>query len=217
MGHAVIYLNIKRPVRSSAGQLGSLPNSRRVTLTGTTTVNALFNSSIFPIENWLKIALVNAQFEVVAVRYNWLSSLPFGGNAINFEIELDVYNQYTSDQARDNAIAAIEAYTANYGLNKVFSNTVVNVSYDAYVPPGTVSPGTRDGSGNTNSSGSTPGGIKNPPSQYDQTGKATPSTEKSSLQKMLESLGADLGFGAAGALVGGAAVAGIFLLVLLKK
>lgn len=136
-----------------------LVDGRSVVLRGTTTVNRLFNSSVFPIESWLETALENAGFDVVNARYEWNSW--FNDNSINVEIELNVYNWHTSDEARQNAIAAIEAYTANDGLNKVFFNTTLTVSYDGYVAPGT-SP-----TGNTGGGGSRGGG---PPSGFDSSG-----------------------------------------------
>ena len=102
-----------------------LDNARVVVLRGSTTVNRLFNSSAFPIDSWIRTALVNANFDVVAVRYSWQSSLPFGGNGVNVEIECNVFNNFTAEQARVNAITAIEAYTANLGLNKPFYNTTL--------------------------------------------------------------------------------------------
>ena len=138
-----------------------LDNARVVVLRGSTTVNRLFNSSAFPIDSWIRTALVNAGFDVVAVRYSWQSSLPFGGNGVNVEIEINVYNNFTSEQARVNAITAIEAYTANLGLNKPFYNTTLSVAYDAYVPPG------QTGSGGTRPRVVPPA---SPPSTYDQSG-----------------------------------------------
>src|SRR5687768_9188014 len=90
---------------------GDLANARSVVLKGTTTVNALFNSSAFPIGDWFKRALEGAGFEVTNVRWSWNSSIPFGGNAANVEIEVELFNWHTSDEARVNAIRAIEAYT----------------------------------------------------------------------------------------------------------
>ena len=133
-----------------------LDNARPVVLRGSSTLNRLFNSSIFPIESWITAALSNAGFDVVAVRYSWVSSVPFGGNAINMEIEINVYNEFTAEQARVNAIRAIEAYMANYGLNKVFYNTTLSVASDSYVPP-------------IQQNRRTPTPSPSPPSSYDQT------------------------------------------------
>src|SRR5690606_8322328 len=111
------------------GTLGAV-NSRIVVLRGSTTVSQLFSPNFLPIDNWLRQSLQGFGFSVVAVRSstaNWV------GYALNIEIEVDVYNHHSAEEARVNAIQAIEAYTANYGLNKVFSNTTLRVVYDAYV------------------------------------------------------------------------------------
>jgi hypothetical protein len=90
----------------------------------------LFNSSAFPIDSYLRTALTNAGFDVVAARYSWNSW--FNDNSINVELECNVYNEFTSEQARQNAIRAIEAYTANFGTTKVFHNTTLSVTYDGF-------------------------------------------------------------------------------------
>jgi hypothetical protein len=118
-----------------------LDNSRVVVLRGTTTVSQLFSPNLFNIGDWIRTALENKGFSVVAVR---TSAAAWIGYANNLEIELNVFNNFTSEQARVNAILAIEAYTANFGLNKVFSNTTLAVAYDAYVPPASTSGTTRN-------------------------------------------------------------------------
>lgn len=112
------------------GNLG-LDNARVVVLRGTTTVSQLFSPNLFPINEWIKTGLENRGFSVNAVRTS--AAGIFTGYQNNVEIELNVYNEYTAEQARQNAIAAIEDYRANYGLNKVFSNTTLDVVSDAFV------------------------------------------------------------------------------------
>jgi len=131
--------------------MGTIAGMRSVVLRGTTTVSQLFSPNLFNVGEWIKTALRSSGFEVVNVRTtaaNWF------GYAMNVEIELNVFNEFTSDQARGNAIAAIEAYTANYGVNKVFSNTTLSVAYDGYQAP--------------SAGGTNPRPSQSPPSSHDQ-------------------------------------------------
>lgn len=133
-----------------------LANSRVVVLRGSTTASQLFSPNFFPVDSWLRTALENNGFSVIAVRSsmaNWF------GYAMNIEVELNVFNNHTSDEARINAIRAIEAYRANYGINKVFSNTTLSVAFDGYVSPG----------GQSRPSNPQPTIIPTPPSVHDQT------------------------------------------------
>lgn len=139
---------------------GDLADARVVVLKGSTTVSQLFSPNFFPIDRWLRTALEIAGFSVNAVRS---SAAAWIGYALNIEIEIEVYNRHTSEQARSNAIRAIEAYTANYGLNKVFSNTTLSVTFDAFVPPST------GGSQPPRTGGVKPSPSPSPPSSYDQT------------------------------------------------
>src|SRR5689334_15450431 len=100
--------------------LGDTGTRRVVVLRGTTTVSQLFSPNLFDISGWIKTGLENRGFSVNAVR---MSAAGWIGYTNNIEIELNVDTAYTAEQARGNAIVAIEDYRANYGLNKVFSNT----------------------------------------------------------------------------------------------
>ena len=128
--------------------LGATAGMRPVVLRGTVTVSQLFSPNLFNIADWIKAALRNNGFDVVNVR---MSAAGWVGYANNVEIELNVFNEFTGDEARRNAIAAIEGYTANLGLNKVFHNTTLSVAYDGYQAP----------------SGSSTKPSTNPPSSYD--------------------------------------------------
>ena len=128
--------------------LGATAGMRPVVLRGTVTVSGMFSPNFFNIAEWIKTALRNNGFDVVNVR---TTSAAWIGYTTNIEIELNVFNEFTGDEARRNAIAAIEDYTANFGLNKVFHNTTLSVAYDGYQAP----------------SGSNPKPSTNPPSSYD--------------------------------------------------
>ncbi|MEQ1923939.1 MAG: hypothetical protein ABL952_15645 [Pyrinomonadaceae bacterium] len=179
----------------NSDMLGVLENSRIVTLRGSSTVNRIFNSSAFPIQNWIKNALAIAGFAVVGTpRYTWNSW--FNDNSINIEIELEVYNIHTSEDARINAINALEAYTANYGLNKVFYNTTLSVAYDAYVAPTS---------------------IINPPSQFNNSNQNDPDSGGGDGSGFLDQLGLGAGLGA-GAAVPFAILGGLILgYIVLKR
>ena len=123
---------------------------RSVVLRGTVTVSQLFSPNLFNIGDWIKSALQSNGFDVVNVR---TSASGYIGYSNNVEIELNVFNEFTSEQARQNAIVAIEGYRANFGLNKVFSNTTLSVAYDGY----------QQQSGTTN-----PKPSSGPPSTYNQ-------------------------------------------------
>lgn len=170
-----------------------LSNSREVVLRGTTTVNRLFNSSAFNIDGWIKTALENAGFAVNAVRYSWVSSIL--NNAANIEIEINLYNNHTSNEARANAVKAIESFTANYGMNKAFSNTTLSVISDAYQAPG---------------SNPRPNTNQNPPSSYDNTGGQSVGSS-GGINPF--NFGTALGVTTPIALVGG----GLLLLLILKR
>lgn len=119
-----------------------LPDSRVVVLRGTTTVSQLFSPNIFDINGWLKTGLENRGFSVINARVvpaGW-----FSGYSDNVEIELNVFNNFTAEDARQNAIAAIEDISANFGLNRVFSNTTLSVVSDAYGQSGSNPPSTYD-------------------------------------------------------------------------
>ena len=131
--------------------LGATAGMRHVVLRGTVTVSQMFSPNLFNIADWIKDALRKNGFEVVNVR---MSAAGWVGYANNVEIELNVFNEYTGDEARRNAIAAIEGYTANFGLNKVFHNTTLSVAYDGYQ--------------HQQSGGSVPKPSSGPPSTYDQ-------------------------------------------------
>lgn len=184
------------------GTLG-LDNARQVVLRGTVTVSQLFSPNFLDVAGWIKIALQNAGFYVVNVR---MSAAGWIGYTNNIEIELEVYNNFTSDQARVNAIAAIEAYTANFGLNKPFYNTTLSVAYDAYVAPGssqsstTASPKPKGGNSN---------GVQPYQSPYDQTA----SNATNNVGDFFSNFGKGLGLSSPYALLAG----GVLLLILLKK
>lgn len=185
-------LDLNFSIFDDDGTLGGLENSRVVVLRGSTTPSQLFSPNFFPIDSYIRTALVNAGFDVIAVRS---SSANFFGYALNIEIEINVFNNFTAEEARRNAVRAIEAYTANYGLNRVFSNTTLSVVSDAYRPPGQA-PRSR-------------GVIDNPPSQYDQSGgKAVTGDSQNPFN-----FGTALGITTPIALVGG----GLLLLLLLKR
>ncbi len=139
--------------------LGDLADTRVVVLRGSTTPSQLFSPNFFDIGGYIETALEIAGFSVNAVRTS--AGPQWFGYAQTVEIEINLYNRHTSEEARVNAIRAIEAYTANFGLNKVFSNTTLSVTYDAYVPPSSGSSGT----GSTPKSNTPKTG--GPPSTYD--------------------------------------------------
>ena len=181
-----------------------LDNARQVVLRGTVTVSQLFSPNLFDVSGWIKTALQNAGFYVVAVR---MSAAGWIGYTNNIEIELEVYNSFTSEQARVNAIAAIEAYTANFGLNKPFYNTTLSVAYDAYVAPGSSSSG--GGSHpKSNPKANNSGGGSGYQSPYDQSANAP-----SSGGDFLGNLGKGLGLSSPYALV----AAGLILVIALKR
>jgi hypothetical protein len=130
---------------------GGTTGMRPVVLRGTVTVSQLFSPNLFNIGDWIKAALRNNGFDVVNVR---TSAAGWVGYSNNVEIELNVFNEHTADEARRNAITAIEGYTANFGLNKVFHNTTLSVAYDGYQQQ--------------QSGGSTPKPSSGPPSTYNQ-------------------------------------------------
>lgn len=174
------------------GTLG-LDNARQVVLKGTVGVSNWFSPNFLDIAGWIRTALENKGFKVVNVRIsvaNWV------GYVQNVEIELEVYNNFTSEQARVNAIAAIEAYTANFGLMKPFYNTTLSVAYDAYVAP------------NSGSPKSTP---KSTPyvSAYDKSA----SVGSNSSGDFLGNFGKGLGLSSPYALLAG----GVLLIILLKR
>lgn len=109
--------------------LAGLDGARIVVLSGSTTAGGLFSPNFINHSNWIRTALQNAGFSVLNVRAS--TPFTFGAYVLNVEIEIEVYNIFTAEQARRNATSAIEAYTANYGLNKVYSNTTLSVTYDA--------------------------------------------------------------------------------------
>lgn len=170
--------------------MGYLANSRVVVLRGTTTVSQLFSPNFFDVAGWLRTGLENRGLDVINAR---ISGAEWFGYESNIELELNVFNNFTSEEARQNAIAAIEDITVNYGLNKVFSNTTLSIVSDAYVPPGT-------------------GGYVNPPSNYDLNPGGSGQVNNSSgtgsnwLDGLLTGSGATV-------LIGGVVVA----LILLKK
>lgn len=136
---------------------GTLPDSRVVVLKGSTTPSGLFSPNFFDLAGYIKTGLENRGFSVIAVR---LAAANWTGYAQNLEIELNVFNRHTSEEARVNAITAIEAYRANYGASKVFNNTTLSVAFDGYQAAGTNASNTK--SPNTNNTNAT-----NPPSAYD--------------------------------------------------
>jgi len=123
--------------------LGALADSRVVVLAGTVTVSQWFSPNLFDIRGWLETGLENRGFSVNAVR---MSAAGWVGYTNNVEIELNVFNNFTAEEARQNAQQAIDDITANYGLADVFSNVTLHVQSDAYG-----------------------GSNYNPPSSYDQT------------------------------------------------
>ncbi len=185
------------------GTLG-LDNARQVVLRGTVTVSQLFSPNLFDVAGWIKIALQNAGFSVINVR---MSAAGWIGYTNNIEIELEVYNNFTSEQARVNAIAAIEAYTANFGLNKPFYNTTLSVAYDAYVAPGgsSQSASPKPKSGNSN-------GVQPYRSPYDQTNQTSPNAT-GGVGDFFSNFGKGLGLASPSALLAG----GVLLVILLKK
>lgn len=179
--------------------LGDTGTRRVVVLRGTTTVSQLFSPNFFDIEDWAKTALQSHGFDVVNVR---MSAAGYIGYSNNLEIELNVDTAYSAEQARQNAIVAIEAYTANWGLNKVFSNTTLSVASDAMASGSGIGGSIGSGGSRTNGDGST-----NPPSVYDRT------TDAPSSGDFLSNLGLGLGVSTPVVLLGG----GVLLLLLLKK
>ena len=182
-------------VFESDDNLGQLENSRVVVLRGSTTPSQLFSPNFFDISGYIRKALEMGGFSVNAVRTSagpqWI------GYAQTVEIEINLFNWHTSEEARSNAIRAIEAYTANYGLNKVFSNTTLSVAYDAYVPP-------------ASGSGSNPKPPKpqpSPPSNYDTSQPGYGSSQ------FLDNLG--LGLGVSTPVVIGAGA--LLLLLMLRR
>lgn len=130
-----------------AGTMGALSGTRIVELRGTTTASGLFSPNFVNHSDWIATGLRNRGFNIVNVRAD--TPYTFGDYVLNLEIEANVYDQHSAEEVRQNAIAAIEDYRANYGLNKVYSNTTLSVVYDAAADGGT-------------------GGAYNPPSNYDQ-------------------------------------------------
>jgi hypothetical protein len=179
---------------------------RIVVLRGTTTVSQLFSPNLFPISQWIQTGLENRGFIVNAVR---MSAAGWIGYANNIELELYVYNEHTAEQARVNAIRAIEDYRANFGFNQVFSNTTLDVVSDAYVPPG--DPGYIHNGGNVGTvtvSGGW-GNAQNPPSAYNQSNQQ----QGGGGSNFLDNLG--LGLGVSTPIVIGAGA--LLLLLVLKK
>lgn len=123
------------------GSLGALENARVVVLRGTTRVSQLFSPNLFPIDSYLQTALSNAGFAVLGVRS---TAAGWVGYDINIEIEVEVYNNFSAEEVRRNASAAIQAYRANFGVNQVFSNTALNVIADGRSPVGAGVPSAYD-------------------------------------------------------------------------
>ena len=115
--------------------LGRMAGTRVVVLRGTVTVSQLFSPNLFNVDRWMKTGLENRGFSVNAVR---MSPAGWIGYTNAVEIELNVFNEYSAEQARSNAINAITDTTANFGLNSVFSNVTLSVVYDANPSAGVV-------------------------------------------------------------------------------
>lgn len=163
----------------------SLPNSRVVVLRGSTTVSELFSPGIwsggnlvFNFSEWIRVGLENRGFSVIAAR---VSASGWTGNQYNLEIEINLLNNHTSEEARVNAIQAINSITANYGLNTPFSNTTLSVASDAYGQVGA-----------------------NPYSSYDQTNPINTDDDDDWLKGLLTGSGATV-------LVGGVLLVAILL------
>ena len=184
-----------------------MSNSRVVVLRGTTTSSQLFSPNFFDLADWIREWLTGRGFDVIAVR---MSAAGWLGYSNNIEIELNVNNEYTSEEARVNAIREINSITANSGFNYVFSNTTLNVVSDAYVPPG---------GGGLYQLPPIDGGTvyANPPSSYNQqpgvNGNPPAPPASTGGSDFLASLGLGAGISTPIALIGGAVV----LLLVLRK
>ena len=174
---------------------------RPVVLRGTVEVSQLFSPNLFNIGDWIKTALQNNGFSVVNVR---TSAAGYVGYANNVEIELNVFNEFTSEQARVNAIAAIEAYRANFGFNKVFYNTTLSVAFDGYKAPST-------GGGGSTSKPPVPNPSKSPPSNYDKSSDKSDGSD--GISSFFDKLGLGLGVSTPIAILIAAGVA----IVILRK
>lgn len=178
------------------GTLGLLENSRIVVLRGST-YTQWFTGNVFPLADWIKTSLENRGFSVIAAR---VSRAGFIGDTYNVELELNVFNNYTAEEARVNAIRAIEDFRANFGTTRVFSNTTLSVVSDAYVPPGSSTTRTT-----TRTPAPTPSRT---PSVYDQSNSGTGGSSGSGLD-----FWSAAGISTPIALVGG----GLLLLLLLRR
>ena len=170
-----------------------LENARVVVLRGSTTVSQLFSPNLFDIRSWIKTALENAGFSVNAVR---MSAAGWVGYSNNLEIEINVYLNFTAEQARQNAIQAIDSYTANFGMNRVFLNTTLSVVSDSL--PVVALANVRNVR------------TASPISQYDYTGGQNVADDSGNF---VRNFAAGLGLSTPVAVVGG----GIFLLLLLRR
>lgn len=107
--------------------------SRRITLIGTTRVSQWFSPNFYNFNTLIKQWLEANGFYVIAVR----TSDPYWFNTdydINVEIEVDVFCEFSAEEARRNAIAALEnamgTATILGGQVRIFSNTTLRVQYD---------------------------------------------------------------------------------------
>lgn len=184
-----------------------MSNSRIVVLRGTTTVSQLFSPNFFDVAGWIRDWLTERGFGVVAVR---MSAAGWLGYSNNIEIELNVNNEYTSEEARLNAIREIDSITANSGFNNVFSNTTLSVVSDAYVQA------QQPGGGYYQLPPIDGGTVyANPPSSYNQQPgvNGNPPVPPAGSGDFLSSLGLGLGTSTPIVLLGAA----ILLVVVLKK
>lgn len=136
--------------------------SRIVVLRGTLTVSQLFSPNLFNVDQWLLNGLRNQGFTVNAVR---MSAAGWVGYSNNVEIETVLNNEFSAEQQRTAIQNGISNITANYGLNRVFSNVALNIAYDGNVNTGGYT-STYDTSNQTNTSilsglfGDDPTGVK---------------------------------------------------------
>lgn len=120
-------------------KFGAIANGRRVILRGTTSLGWYYGDwatdTDATVQRIVSNALRSAGFEVVAVRTQRVSFLSAAPWPVNLEIELEVYCNYSGDEARNNAITVIEgaqgfATSLSTSPSKIFQNTTLTVAND---------------------------------------------------------------------------------------
>ena len=83
-------------------------STRRVVLSGTLKINSVTFGALGGYEQYIQQALVNSGFSVNAVRLD-ASAFNLANDLVAVTLDLNVDTVYTAEQARQNALAVIEA------------------------------------------------------------------------------------------------------------